>query len=68
MGDVAAHGTCIVVEPPHRVVFSCGIPGNETLPPGSSTVEVVLTPTPPSADTHQSVGSPPDNHVSGRDA
>jgi uncharacterized protein YndB with AHSA1/START domain len=44
MGDVAAHGSYIVVEPPHRVVFSWGIPGNETLPPGGSTVEVVLTP------------------------
>ncbi|HEY5165168.1 MAG TPA: SRPBCC domain-containing protein, partial [Acidimicrobiia bacterium] len=30
--------------PPYRVVFSWGIPGSDTLPPGSSTVEVGLTP------------------------
>jgi uncharacterized protein YndB with AHSA1/START domain len=44
MGEVAAHGTYITVEPPHRVVFSWGIPGSDTLPPGGSTVEVALTP------------------------
>ena len=44
MGDVAAHGTYLVVEAPHRVVFSWGIPGDTTLPPAASTVEVVLTP------------------------
>lgn len=43
MGEVAAHGTYLVVEPPHRVVFTWGIPGNATLPPGTSTVEVLLT-------------------------
>lgn len=43
MGQVAAHGTYVIVDPPHRVVFTWGIPGNETLPAGSSTVEVVLT-------------------------
>ena len=43
MGEVLARGTYITVEPPHRVVFSWGIPGNDALPPGSSTVEVVLT-------------------------
>jgi uncharacterized protein YndB with AHSA1/START domain len=41
-GSVAARGTYLVVEPPHRVVFTWGVPGDETLPPGSSTVEVVL--------------------------
>jgi uncharacterized protein YndB with AHSA1/START domain len=41
-GDVAAHGSYLAVEPPHRVVFTWGIPGDDTLPPGSSTVEVVL--------------------------
>ena len=41
-GSVAARGTYVAVEPPHRVVFTWGIPGDETLPPGSSTVEVVL--------------------------
>jgi uncharacterized protein YndB with AHSA1/START domain len=44
MGEVAAHGTYITVEPPCRVVFSWGIPGSDTLPPGGSTVEVELTP------------------------
>lgn len=44
MGQVAARGTYTVVDPPHRIVFTWGIPGNDTLPPGASTVEVVLTP------------------------
>jgi uncharacterized protein YndB with AHSA1/START domain len=43
MGEVAARGAYITVEPPHRVVFSWGIPGSDTLPPGGSAVEVVLT-------------------------
>jgi uncharacterized protein YndB with AHSA1/START domain len=44
MGEVAARGAYITVEPPYRVAFSWGIPGSDTLPPGESTVEVVLTP------------------------
>jgi uncharacterized protein YndB with AHSA1/START domain len=44
MGDVVARGAYTTVEPPYRVVFSWGIPGNDTLPPGGSSVEVVLTP------------------------
>ncbi len=44
MGDVSARGAYITVEPPYRVTFSWGIPGNDLLPPGASTVEVVLTP------------------------
>ncbi|MFG1829848.1 SRPBCC domain-containing protein [Micromonospora chersina] len=36
--------TCLTVEPPYRVVFTWGIPGNDALPPGGSTVEIVLTP------------------------
>ncbi|MGH8888685.1 MAG: SRPBCC family protein [Acidothermaceae bacterium] len=44
MGEIVACGAYIVVEPPYRVVFSWGVPGNATLPPGGSTVEVVLTP------------------------
>jgi uncharacterized protein YndB with AHSA1/START domain len=41
-GDVAARGAYVAVEPPHRVVFTWGIPGDATLPPGASTVEVVF--------------------------
>ena len=44
MGEVVASGAYVIVEPPYRVVFSWGVVGNETLPPGGSTVEVVLTP------------------------
>jgi len=35
-------GTYLAVEPPHRVVFTWGIAGNDVLPAGSSTVEVLL--------------------------
>ena len=41
-GTQPARGTYVTVEPPSRVVFTWGIPGDATLPPGSSTVEVVL--------------------------
>jgi uncharacterized protein YndB with AHSA1/START domain len=41
-GSVAARGTYVTVEPPHRVVFTWGIPGDATFPPGMSTVEVVF--------------------------
>ena len=44
MGDVVARGAYLAVEPPYRVVFSWGIPGDDALPAGGSTVEVVLTP------------------------
>lgn len=43
-GEIIARGVYITVEPPHRVAFTWGIPGNDTLPPGGSTVDVVLTP------------------------
>jgi len=43
-GQVIARGHYVAVEPPRRVVFTWGIPGDDTLPPGGSTVEVVLTP------------------------
>jgi uncharacterized protein YndB with AHSA1/START domain len=33
-----------VVEPPRRVVFTWGAPGNDVIPPGSSTVEITLEP------------------------
>jgi uncharacterized protein YndB with AHSA1/START domain len=38
----SARGTYISVEPPERVVFTWGIPGNAALPPGASTVEILL--------------------------
>jgi uncharacterized protein YndB with AHSA1/START domain len=41
-GATAARGSYVAVEPPHRVVFTWGIPEDATMPPGSSTVEVVL--------------------------
>jgi uncharacterized protein YndB with AHSA1/START domain len=41
-GGAAARGSYLAVEPPHRVVFTWGIPDDTTLPPGSSTVEVVF--------------------------
>jgi uncharacterized protein YndB with AHSA1/START domain len=41
-GETAARGSYVAVEPPHRVVFTWGIPEDATLPPGSSTVEVVF--------------------------
>jgi uncharacterized protein YndB with AHSA1/START domain len=40
-----ARGEFVAVEPPHRVVFTWGWEGEESaVPPGSSTVEVTLTP------------------------
>lgn len=39
-----ARGEFVEVDKPHRVVFTWGWDGNDTLPPGSSTVEVELTP------------------------
>jgi uncharacterized protein YndB with AHSA1/START domain len=38
----AARGSYVAVEPPHRLVFTWGIPDDAALPPGSSTVEVVF--------------------------
>jgi uncharacterized protein YndB with AHSA1/START domain len=43
IGDQAVRGTYSVIEPPHRVAFTWGLPDNEALPPGASTVEIVLT-------------------------
>jgi uncharacterized protein YndB with AHSA1/START domain len=36
-------GKYVEVDPPRRVVFTWGVAGNDALPPGSTTVEVVLT-------------------------
>jgi uncharacterized protein YndB with AHSA1/START domain len=35
-------GEYIEVDPPNRVVFTCGFEGNQGLPPGASMVEVTL--------------------------
>jgi uncharacterized protein YndB with AHSA1/START domain len=43
LDDALVRGTYVSVEPPDRVVFTWGIPGDDTLPPGSSTVEILLT-------------------------
>ena len=37
-------GEVVSVEPPSRIVFTCGWEGDEAMPPGSTTVEVTLTP------------------------
>jgi len=42
VGGTSTRGTYISVEPPDRVVFTWGIPGNAALPPGTSTVEILL--------------------------
>ncbi len=44
MGQTEVRGSYVAVDPPYRVVFTWGIPGNEQLPAGSSTVEIVLRP------------------------
>jgi uncharacterized protein YndB with AHSA1/START domain len=40
---VPVRGEYVVVEPPHRVVFTWGVAGRDELPAGSTTVEVRLT-------------------------
>jgi uncharacterized protein YndB with AHSA1/START domain len=39
-----ARGEFVVVDPPHRVVFTWGIEGRDDFAPGCSTVEVVFQP------------------------
>lgn len=41
-GDDRARGVFLAVEPPERVVFTWGWEGSDLVPPGSSTVTVVL--------------------------
>jgi uncharacterized protein YndB with AHSA1/START domain len=40
----SVQGQFLTIDPPKRVVFTWGVPGNDVLPPGSTTVEIVLTP------------------------
>jgi len=44
MGETQVRGSYLTVDPPYRVVFTWGIPGSDTLPAGSTTVEIVLQP------------------------
>jgi uncharacterized protein YndB with AHSA1/START domain len=41
---VPVRGHYVAVEPPHRVVLTWGVAGSDTLPPGSTTVEITLRP------------------------
>ena len=41
--NTAVRGEYVEVDPPRRVVFTWGVPGHDTMPPGSTTVEIVLT-------------------------
>lgn len=42
VGAASARGSYVAVEPPTRVVFTWGLPGDEALPAGSTTVEAIL--------------------------
>lgn len=44
ISGVLVRGEFVTVDPPHRVVFTWGALGDDALPPGSTTVEVVLRP------------------------
>jgi len=43
MRKTPIRGAYVAVEPPHRVVFTWGVAGRDSLPPGSTTVEVRLS-------------------------
>jgi uncharacterized protein YndB with AHSA1/START domain len=43
-GSKPVRGQFLTIDPPKRVVFTWGVPDNDVLPPGSTTVEIVLTP------------------------
>jgi uncharacterized protein YndB with AHSA1/START domain len=42
VNGVPVRGRFLVVDPPHRVVFTWGVAGNDDLPPGSTTVDIRL--------------------------
>jgi uncharacterized protein YndB with AHSA1/START domain len=41
--NTPVRGEYVEVDPPRRVVFTWGVVGRDTMPPGSTTVEVTLT-------------------------
>jgi uncharacterized protein YndB with AHSA1/START domain len=41
--NTPVRGEYVEVDPPRRVVFTWGVAGKDSLPPGSTTVEIVLT-------------------------
>ncbi len=43
VGDSPARGTYLALDPVRSLTFTWGIPGSDTLAPGSTTVEVTLT-------------------------
>jgi uncharacterized protein YndB with AHSA1/START domain len=44
INGVPVRGRYLVVDPPRRLVLSWGHAGSDALPPGSTTVEITLTP------------------------
>jgi uncharacterized protein YndB with AHSA1/START domain len=44
INGVPIRGEYVVVEPPNRLVLTWGAAGNDVLPPGASTVEILLHP------------------------
>jgi uncharacterized protein YndB with AHSA1/START domain len=45
INGVPIRGRYLVVDPPHRLVLTWGHAGSDAFPPGSTTVEITLTPT-----------------------
>lgn len=43
-GEHIARGEFVELDPPKRIVFTWGWEGHPTVPPGSTTVEITLTP------------------------
>jgi uncharacterized protein YndB with AHSA1/START domain len=44
INGVPVRGRYLVVDAPHRLVLTWGHAGSDTVPPGSTTVEITLTP------------------------
>ena len=52
VGTSPARGTYIAVEPPTRVVFTWGLPGNETMPPAAPPSKSPSAPTATTPSCH----------------